>query len=450
MLLQRITFLKKQMFKIKSCLQHIYTLIFIGLVCLAYIPFGYRSNFILQSVFLGIGSFSLYMLWKEKDNRFTLNSIFYIFTLFFFSIAPIIQYQYKIVFFGAKPIADIVYLKSSVILLLSVVLYAILYQFFKKKIQFNSHDNYKKNHNKNYWATILLSLASVVLYVYLINFDIYYLLNRAFQSGLKEHVKFGAVGYGLLLIIRNIPFIVVLKAFYDKANWKYITLCLFLMLIVMFPTSLSRGRVAIVYIPIFLLIFKRFRENIFFSTSIMVSLLFVFPLLNLFRENIFQFNFSDFQLFTTGHFDAFQNVTLLFKNNIITNGRQLIGSFLFFKHHTPWFGEINGTGHLMGQIENYNYLNVSMPFIGEGYANFGYVGIVIFITLLALLNAYFDQLDIKMISLHQYILLFTLIGWEFYLLRGDLMSSFKIIFSIVIALFLINKIQIAQCYLKKK
>ena len=154
--------------------------------------------------------------------------------------------------------------------------------------------------------------------------------------------------------------------------------------------------------------------------------------------------FLGLENFTTGHFDAFQNFTLLLKEDIITYGEQLIGSFMFFVPRTFWAEKPVGTGAMLAEHLGYSWTNIAMPLIGEGYANFGYVGIFLFMGVLALINGFLDKMyEHQKMSILIKIAYLYLIGFEFYLMRGDLMSSFHKLFVIcctIVITFLLFKI----------
>ena len=142
--------------------------------------------------------------------------------------------------------------------------------------------------------------------------------------------------------------------------------------------------------------------------------------------------------FKTGHFDAFQNFVLLINEEIITGGRQLLGALLFFVQDASWYTKPLGTGTLLATALNFNHINVAMPYFGEGYANFGYIGVALFLVLIVIFNAYLDtSFHNKVQSLFIKTGYLFLLGFEFYVLRGDLSSSVKKGTSFLLALILV-------------
>ncbi|MBS5037215.1 MAG: O-antigen polysaccharide polymerase Wzy [Fusobacterium sp.] len=66
-----------------------------------------------------------------------------------------------------------------------------------------------------------------------------------------------------------------------------------------------------------------------------------------------------------------------------------------------------------------------MNYFGEGYINFGYIGIVLFIIFIAYINARFDKLYWNYREKNYFVVFYLImLSMEIFILRGDLMSSF--------------------------
>ena len=408
---------------------------------------GDRYDLSVLTIFFLIAIFSLYGALISIDIRsFSLNKSFCLFFYFFFSLAPALQFKNKVSFFISVYLPNEVYIKSGLILLSILLFYLILYHIGVKYLRKNKFLSIKfrvqpdERFKDSLFVMYLLVVLSFVGFMYLMKWDWILLVYRPFQYRLKYNTNLGLVGYSILLIIRLIPFIVLLYyKIQNERNNKHTYFFLTMLLLICFPTSLSRGILAIVYIPLLILFFPILKRSVNYVVLFMTGILFVFPLFNNFRylkEGIFQYNFD---LFNSGHFDAFQNFSLLINEGIVTNGRQFLGSILFFVQESQWVNRPNGTGHLLGETIGYSYLNVCMPFFGEGYANWGYVGIVVFLIVIVFLNVFFDEmLDKIKLKRWTYCLFFIFLGFEFYLLRGDLMSSIKIFTSFAIAILIVE------------
>jgi hypothetical protein len=425
----------------------LFTLVF------TYVNSGMRYEFLPLTLFFLIGLFSLYGLFLSIDTHdVSLNKTFCLFYYFFFSIAPISQFKKNIVFFVKnKFISDELYTKGAILLLGILILYLLLYHliyFYFNKIKINNQTTKQVDLKlANQKLLVGMSAICVVFYLYLIKFNWNLLIFRPFVFLLKYNTNLGLIGYAILLVVQIIPFVCLVQyKLRNRADDKIAYVLFFMMLLVCFPTALSRSIVGMLYIPLFLLFIPILNEKKYYLKMYLVGLLLVFPLFNNFRylyEGNFNFNYD---LFESAHFDAFQNFVFLLDEKIITNGRQLLGSIFFFIQESQWKDRPMGTGTLLAERLGYSYTNVDMPFFGEGYANFGYFGIFFFLVLITVFNVFMDYRYAK--GAMSYLLktiFYLFLGFEFYLLRGDLYSSVKIMVSFTLAMgfvesiFFINK-----------
>jgi hypothetical protein len=88
-------------------------------------------------------------------------------------------------------------------------------------------------------------------------------------------------------------------------------------------------------------------------------------------------------MFNQGHFDSYQMFMRVISDDIITYGKQLLTTVLFFVPRALWPGKSVGSGHFVSGLSRLSFSNISMNFFGEGYINFGYFGIMLFILLIA-------------------------------------------------------------------
>ncbi|MGY5351711.1 hypothetical protein ACXGQW_03965 [Wenyingzhuangia sp. IMCC45533] len=296
----------------------------------------------------------------------------------------------------------------------------------------------------------ILSLIAIAVYFYLIKFNFRLLIFRPFEFKLKENTNWGYIGYALVLVVRQIPFFIFLFYSLSSNNFKKRIILLFLLLIVSFPTSLSRGLMGVIYIPVLLTFFPVLKDKLRYVLLFIGGVLVLFPLLNNLRhwnEAVLTLNYD---LFNTAHFDAFQNFIFLIKENYISWGQQLKGSVLFFMREINGVSN-NGSGHIIGEKTDYSFLNVSMPLVGEGYINFGYFGVFLFLFLLAFLNVVLDKINLIVNVKYQLKAIYlVMLGYEFYLMRGDLLSSAKMLTSFTLSYLLVNVVFKVVCLKNKK
>ena len=211
------------------------------------------------------------------------------------------------------------------------------------------------------------------------------------------------------------------------------------------PIGMPRFAAASLYLPVVLVFFPFLQKKYRIVFLILFGLLFMFPFLNNFRRfgNNSEISFiDDFDLFfLAGDFDAFQNFMYVLKYNIVTYGYQLLGALFFWVPRSLWITKPVGSGFYIAELKHLSFDNISMPFIGEAYINFGLLGIIIFPLFLGYAIAYLDKYynsdhDSKLFK----VFYFILIGLFFYMLRGDLSNSFAYLCSFTTIYFMFNKL----------
>jgi O-antigen ligase len=209
------------------------------------------------------------------------------------------------------------------------------------------------------------------------------------------------------------------------------------------PTSVSRYMVAALYIPFVIIFTKAWDAPYRMQTTMLGALIILMPILDIFRN----FNPENIKLsiglhyLNQEHFDAYQNFTRVVDVDFITYGYQLMGAIFFFVPRSLWEEKPIGSGAALAQLQEYHFANISMPFLGEGYVNFGVLGVLFFMFFLGLLVGNFDKLAWKIMKTtkHHIILYYYYIvfGILFFLLRGDLLSSFAYFVGITISFLLV-------------
>jgi len=399
---------------------------------------GERYSFPLLLIFEYISISSLYSLFLSVDKLpYSLNKTYSIFLFFFFGLSPALQFKEEVIFFNSELLAVNDYLKTAIIIALGHTFYLIFYHFLIKRgiLKISFKNKAIKNSNNLVFFYFLLSVIALVVFLVLVKFDYKVIFKRPPNHWQKVNTRFGLVGYTLLLVVRAIP--VILLLIYElrctNKNVVYRWVLILIVLLTAFPLSLGRGTLAFYYLPMLIVYVPFFKRKLTYSLFFISSILFVFPVLNYFRGK----KRIDIGLkqFLTAHFDAYHNFSFLIREKIITNGEQLVGSIFFFMPQSKWENKPVGSGQMIAEKLNFSFTNISMPFLGEGYVNFGYLGMLIAVVFLIMVNSFFD-INYKGSNgnvLFKIVFLF-LLGFEFYLLRGDLYSSVKLSVSYFIAL----------------
>ncbi len=378
--------------------------------------------------------FSLLFMIKGDSYNYSLNKIFMLFSFFFFGIAPVLQYRYGIVLWGGPSFSDYSYYRLNLIILGILLTYQGLYCLFSR-LKSNRFSNFileKNNEERKLSGTFLLFLSLISLLI-TFHFNNYNLVNLLFRAG--GDIERFAVDQSINLIfgrfIRPIPVIaLIIFKKSELRNKKLEIILIIIALVSNFPTSGARFYIASLYIPLLILYCKQINDKyMLLNKTLILGILVIFPLLDQARRinHFSDFKFSlDFQMFTQGHFDSYQMFMRVIDNNFITMGRQLLSVIFFFIPRSIWPNKSVGSGHLISKYLRLTYSNISMNFFGEGYINFGFIGILIFTIAIAFINAKFDKAYWQKLKNHSWLSTFylLLLGSEFFILRGDLLSSF--------------------------
>ena len=291
---------------------------------------------------------------------------------------------------------------------------------------------------------VILSLLSLFFVFYVNNFSIFSMMIRAGEF--KDSVDSSAFVTLITYLGKFIP-LYCLMAVLTVNNKSKILIVYFsiILLFCVFPLGNARFLVASVYIPVVVLIYPNILNGIRGVSLFIFSLLVVFPFLDNFRNYEYNKEVSfipKLDFFLEGHFDSYQSFLRVLENDVVTYGHQLLGVIFFFIPRFIWDGKPYGSGYYLAGKFNYGFKNISMNYLGEGYINFGLLGVFIFISLLISLLAFFDGrfrscYKLKTIDYNSTVYLMFL-GYIFFLLRGDLLSSFSFLVAAIVAFLLVK------------
>ena len=418
----------------------------IVLILLSFIIFldnGNRYNLELIFIYFSIVVISTTQIFSNKALPFSLHNIFNLFFLFFIGISPVIQYNNNIVFLNKlSSLNDLDYIKGGVFYLVILLVYNILYnKIFNKN---NNELSIKKRWTFNFYydkkILLLLSIFTSLLILIYFNFNLDILISR------KSLILFSRESYKPLTSVVNtlrlVPlFSLLFLKLSNKNNIKLEVTLLLLTILLNIPTSIPRFKVAVVYLPLLFVYFKPIYIKNTFNYIFSIGLMIVFPYLHHYRynHNIYNNPFKT-NVFNDAHFDSFQNSINLIKHCSITYGEQLLAIILFFVPSDLWTSKpLNSNKILVKSIDYDGFSNIAIGYFAEGYLNFGYIGVILFIILIAFLNAYIDK---KFWSNNKkksiFILIyFILLPFEFILLRGSLRALFANLIGSILLIYLI-------------
>jgi len=408
------------------------------------------------------------VLYKSKQ-YYSLSKFFYLFSFFFFGIIPYLDYSTNNYYWGGTPIDDYYFIIANIIIIISLICY-FLGHLFSKKIQVNQINLEKE---KIYLASmrkkifkisvLLLIICLIASYLILLKNDFNILLmavrgmvDKSIHVQRMSQIEFLVFNYFITPIPISVLLIYGYISYGKKKRYQKLFLVSLFVLAFLFvaPTSIARFLAITLYLAIILRFTKLLERRYIFQIGTIFGLMIVMPFLDKFRyfdEKTFSFSI-DFTFLSQGSFDAYQNFIRLISIDYISYGNQLLGALFFYIPRSIWVDKPIGSGSVVASLGNLQFDNISMPLIGEGYINFSIVGSLIFMMLLGMVSGTLDKYYWLLRSYtdnHWFFnIYYLLLGMSFFILRGDLMSSFAYTVTLVgtyIALvYFVHKVSILK------
>lgn len=362
--------------------------------------------------------------------------VYYTFSLIFLNLVPWLHYSTGSLIWASTqaPTAD--YLLTNALIFISSLIVSVAHKVTRGSHHAGSeHTPSKARSGLSLTVLLLLSFAGLLGVLYLNSFSLQSVLFRGLVDQVREQVL-TASSLNLMfgMVVRLLPLFCFLYAVTEIPRRGMTKLALFIfLLIAVFPTGVSRYMVAFTYIPVMLTLVPASRRAPVFVSTLMLSILFVFPFLEQFRYydsfDTIQF-LPDPSFFFAGHFDAYENMLSAIHRGSITYGYQLLGVIFFFVPRALWPSKPVGTGYELAESSGYTFNNISMTFLGEGYVNFGFLGIIVFSIFIGFGMAKIDKSRASregygVSTRYSNTVNFFLIGALFFVLRGDLLSGFS-------------------------
>lgn len=397
-----------------------------------------------------ISSYLLYELFVRNKYSFSLRNIVYIFFLTFFMLAPILQYFSKTVFWSADKTSHNItlYFIADLFILLFLAVFGLTYNLrykFLDKIKITN----RRLKYPNLFYIIITGIHLLIFFFLLrsIGFPemLFRFTNKLEDLGTSAGLIIGKYVKALSIVI--VVYLISDKKDKTKGKKIFILLNILLFSSIYFPTSAARFQIIAAYLGLILIISLKSNSKYNITLLFLIGLFIVFPSLEVFRnlKSFDQFDINNVgtsinSAFNQGHYDSYQmfvNCIYYITENSITWGKQLLGVLFFFVPRSVWPGKPIGSGASVAENLNLSFDNVSMPIIGEAYINFGVLGIILFAIFFGFVCRLFDQIYWTKVNNNDNGLLIhfypVLIGYFFFMNRGDLMSSFAFIIGIYFA-----------------
>lgn len=417
------------------------------------LEYGFEFNWVI--LFLSILTlFAAIMLaiFFSKDG-ISLRVVYWFYSFLFLGLVPIFQYSAGIWRFDIK-VTVVPY--AVFIVFLSHLFYLIGYNFGSKMaLKLNNSATTRLISDKRLIISVLLSLGLTILLIAKYGFSpSSSIVREAFgytHSPLESVVEFlvrPTVFFLFLLYIHRIKYY---KSFVGSKFFLFLMILIVALLIG--PFSANRSIIFFLYFAFIIILYPPIQNR-----SFLYFLILTFGVIgSYFQDAIRDFFVSgnlnpfSFWYFFQGHFDGFENLCHIIayeSQNGVVYGNQLLGVVFFFVPRVFWPTKPTGTGDFL----TWSYLdkhfvvgdgNIATPFIAEAFLNFSVIGVIIFMLILGFITSRLDKSYKGLLhqitynkssfaenSFNHLILIYypATMGLFLFLLRGDMNSSFALIF----------------------
>jgi hypothetical protein len=443
---------------------------YLGLIGIIFILInGYINLNTYPGIFFTLTNISIICILIFKiffiKKNISIKSIIYIFLLFFFGLSPIYQLNNNFYIWGTYLTKEEVIISNLTILLILLLLEIFSRPIFKKKypdlqrISNNDNLNLIKIANsieidmsfRKQFLLLIISFSLFILFFYSYSFNYFNLIYRINDS--EDGFNGGVIFYLFIsYIIRPLIFNIFIIFIFCKNKSNLIFTLLFILAIIsVFPTGVPRFFSATMYLTLFYLIFlKYYKKNISLLFILSFGLIFIFPFFDFFRWAAVGNELSNYIFnldLASGNFDAFGMFSLALNRGTIVLGKNIISAFLFYIPRSLWPGKEIGSGAKISGELDLELDNISMPYFAEGYLAFGIFGLI---SLTIFIAFYSTKIDNKIYYLIKYydksfnpiflIFYFNLVFLIFFIMRGDLMSSFAYLCGISFSNYILYKL----------
>ena len=372
----------------------------------------------------------------------SLLKIFFLFSLVFFGIVPVVELHYGRIYWGGGGFESGAYLYAGIIILvLNVMVLSTYILVNRDKVYFSEVVLAPRDIELSMAKKIILLALCFLCLLFVLHYNNYNFQSLVFRGGeFVERSRFDSKSANLIYgsVIRFIPLSsAIVLLFMVRGSRLLKALLLVVGLICAFPTALARLQVPTYYFPILLYLFPSMIRGNRLVIVLLMGFIFVFPFLENFRNYSGDKEFIlsiDYQFLLSGHMDAFQNFARMVSIDFVTYGAQLLGVLLFFVPRSIWPDKPVGTGYQMAENIGYSFNNVSATWYAEGWANFGLMGAMMFAVSIGYLMAKLDKMFWIRRNRFFSVIYLYLLGYMFFIMRGDLLSAFSYLVGTMVAL----------------
>jgi hypothetical protein len=391
---------------------------------------------------------------------FSANASHWFFVFYFFFYAGLMQYLAN-KFPGQIDVGQgpEYCLKTNILIIFWCIIYSLVYHFALKhirrmksrtQIDIPALDLDKKTFIKLLFLTIT---ATIIAYL---------ALGASAMFARNANADIGNDNSALRLIIsilgRTTPVIILIISLYAKdktfftRSFQFIFFCFFLL--ADFPTSTSRFFFGAYIIAIISVIIRNKKISmLWLFTSLVISFMFVLPIMNAFRVKTFSAikiqspqskrNTDDYYV-PGADFDAYGTLvdTVSYVDQYeMQYGHQVLGVILFFVPRDIWPDKPAGSSLIFMKHTTAKFFNLSTALPAEGYIDFSIFGVALYAAVFAYLIAkldgsyWYSSFDHKFSSL-------TMVFYPFFvpyviiIMRGSLLSMYAYTMGVFVAVLI--------------
>lgn len=418
----------------------------------------YDISISILSIIVFIFLLSLLEIIKDyKNHSFSLIIVHWLFIIFFMCIAPFIQIASNYYPWGIKYEQIDCFYSLFIVFVWSISFYLgskCLGYYKCKKIVIPF--GFCRKHNN---LMILLDILSFLVLILLTGFsNIFSRATNGFDLGAKS---LNLLAGKILRASITFMFYYFLYEFLENRKFNIYTIISFFCFIFgCFPFGLARNEMGAIYLGMIFILFNskiRKHSSPFLIISFVIAFSILFPAVNVFRNLLLSADsFKDSissvvnnlgAVYLSEDYDAFSmlmNTITYVQNFGLTYGRQFLGVLLFFVPRSIWPTKPIGSGALVFSYLHPSFTNVSCPIFAEFYINWGFLGVVIGGFLLGGMLKYIDKVYFSCRKGYLKYCYPIIIGFLFFLMRGDLLSSWSFLFGYCFTFYILYKVFISR------
>lgn len=394
------------------------------------------------------------LLFRELRNRaYSMAMMLWFFSIFFFSFAPTVQYAAGI-FPWIFDRSDNILLRANILLMV----WTISVLFGIKLVQYQMKRKYKKCrilYWKGYYKVLpILTIINIFNCINRIRaIGIGNMMARASNTGVvfSSYGSFSMMISGFFQAISYFSVVISIIRF-KKNNLSigYLIVNAICLLLSYFPTGMARYAAAVIYLGIFLTLFKQLKNNRIFILAFLAAFTIALPFLNAFRNYDFlgvniQNTLSDIITNLTDtwkafDYDAYTIFTLSIENVDMygAGGGHILSILLFWVPRVIWPTKALSGSYEMAHDRNLAFDNLSCPLPAEGMLDGGVLGVILLGIAIGFImervdSNYWSMVDKEERYIRPLDILYPVIViFWFFMCRGDMFYTFAFLVAYII------------------